>query len=89
MKFLNDEIRYMRNDRANNLLGLFGFTFEKPFIFDCGDRVYVKGPGVPFLCSGVSECGDDWTSTGMAFQKLIDLGLVPEVVFESIIPAAY
>lgn len=89
MKFLNDEIRYMRNDRANNLMGLFGFTFESPRIFDCGSRVYVKGPGVPFLFSGVEECGDEWTATGAAFQQLIDLGLVPEVVIESIIPATY
>lgn len=84
MTFTDNEIRYMRNDRANKLMNGFGFTFEKPRVFDCGDRVYVKGPGVPFLLSGVSECGDDWTSTGHAFQQLIDLGLVPEVVLETI-----
>ena len=89
MKFLNDEVRYMRNDRANALMGLFGFTFERPFIFDAGSRVYVKGPGVPFLMSGVEEAGDDWTATGMAFQRLIDLNLVPEVVFESLVGTEY
>lgn len=88
MKFLNDEIRNMRLDRARYLMGTFGFTFES-FTFDCGHRVYVKGPGVPFLTSGVAECGDDWTATGAAFQRLIDLNLVPEVVFESIIEPAY
>lgn len=89
MKFLNDEIRYMRNDRANNLMNLFGITFEAPRIFDCGSRVYVKGPGIPFLFSGVEECGDDWTATGMAFQRLIDLNLIPEVVIESIVGTEY
>lgn len=85
MQFIDNEVRYMRNDRANALMNPYGITFEKPFIFDCGDRVYVKGPGVPFLFSGVSECGDDWTSTGMAFQKLIDLGLVSEAVISNLL----
>lgn len=81
MKFLNDEVRYLRFDRLVNLMGIFEFTFTNAQ-FDCGNTVRVKGPGVPFLTSGTSECGDDWTAAGACMQRLIDLGLVPEVVIE-------
>lgn len=82
MRFMNEEVKRIRHDRLCYLLEPFGFKFTKPFVFDCGDTVRVTGPGVPWLTSGTSECGDEWTSSGACLQKLIDLQLVPEVVLE-------
>jgi hypothetical protein len=88
MKFISNEVRYLRFDRLVSLLSIFGFTFTNAQ-FDCGNTVRVKGPGVPFLTSGTSECGDDWTAAGACMQRLIDLDLVPGVVIETLVGSDY
>jgi len=84
------EVRHMRFDRLVSLMSTFGYTFTRS-MFDCGDTVRVKGPGIRAYINdnATSECGDDWTSAGLMFAILDREGLVPEVVFESIVTPEY
>jgi hypothetical protein len=76
------EVKNLRFARLVQLLPQFTFTRHT---FDCGEKVYVKGPGVPFLLNGSAECGDTFTASGFLFAQMNELGLISEAVISNLL----
>jgi hypothetical protein len=77
------EVRYLNVKKFRSLVEPFGYKVDT-FVYDCGEKVYVKGPGLPFLFNGMSDCGDDWTAAGHAFGQMVELNLIPDAVLDTV-----
>jgi hypothetical protein len=75
----------VKNLRFNRLVQLFPqFTFSR-HQYDAGEKIYAKGPGLPFLFNGSADDCDDFTAAGILFCYLNEKGFVSEAVISNLL----